>query len=212
MKYQEVTNYSCDAQENDWLSVTYTQRNYIKEDETQKPVKKKDVIRRTGGWFHKNLKYVVAGVLLLAVVAGMLLAGGEGGVFQTARTAYTSTLLEDVGAINSVTSTYKVNLPATLAVEEITEDGTVVLSGGKVAQCLQSGTVTAITESTLTVKISDDTEIVYSALTDILVKEGETVEQYACLGRYDGSMRVNVVCNGEIAPVTSGGYTLEWQA
>ncbi|MDD3831822.1 MAG: hypothetical protein PHW00_04120 [Clostridia bacterium] len=207
-----VNNYSCTAVENDWLDITYTQRNYIQEEQQLSNFKRK---RRPLEFIKTNAKYIVAIMLLVVAVAGMLIVGVEGdGVFTTAKLAYTSTIFDSlIEGKTSKTKTNTVVMPVNMQIESISDDGIVTLNGGKIATCLVAGTVASTTEHTVTVKTGDNTVMIYANVSEVLVQTGDTVAQYGVLGRYEQSMTVQIVYNNQpVNQVIGSLYSFEWQS
>lgn len=205
MDYKDVSKCQSEAVESDWLDITYTQRKYIQEEveavEYSKPKKQRKS--------HKGLLTVVACLAAVAlIVCGMIFVNGNSNIFETARLAYTSGIFK---GIESVTEKTKVELPVNAEILSIKSDGTVEIGGGKLCMNLVGGTVVSVTDNVVTVEIEDGVKLVYSNLNKILVASGDKVDKNAVLGKYDESMKVNVVVDDSVVTAVSGGAkAFEW--
>ncbi|MEG1527581.1 MAG: hypothetical protein RR248_02545 [Clostridia bacterium] len=211
MEYEGINNVSSDCVESDWLDITYTQRNYLKEEEKlssySPPPKRKKI--KVGN----IVKYAVAVVFLLVALAGMLFVKTENGVFQTARLTYTSSLLQDLDFLSIDKPDNIVKLPATASIDKVLPDGTVILKGGKVATCLAKGKVIEVKPNSVTIKVDEKTLMVYSNLSKVVVKQGQELEQFDCIGKYEQTTGVSVIYNGEaVTEVVGDTYSFSWES
>lgn len=193
-----VNNIVCDAEETDWLDLTYTERKYIKKEKPRKKLK----------------KVFVALIIVAVIVAGfgtaMLIDNNfSAEVFTAVKKAYTSVLAIFDGATpTNNTITLPVNITL---VDSI--DGVSTFGGGKATLSFTSGTVTAIDESSVTVAIDQDTTITYTNLTAVFVSVGDSVEQNTLLGKYSGTFSTMIAESGEvIKQVVASETQLSWQA
>lgn len=193
-----VNNIVCDAEETDWLDLTYTERKYIKKEKPRKKLK----------------KVFVALIVVAVIVAGfgtaMLIDNNfSTEVFTAVKKAYTSVLAIFDGATpTNNTITLPVNITL---VDSI--DGVSTFGGGKATLSFTSGTVTAIDESSVTVAIDQDTTITYTNLTAVFVSVGDSVEQNTLLGKYSGTFSTMIAESGEvIKQVVASETQLSWQA
>jgi hypothetical protein len=102
-------------------------------------------------------------------------------------------------------------LPVNATVSNIASDGTVSLTGGSICLNLAKGKVKSVTEKSVTIEIDQDIYYVYSSLTEVMVKEGDTVELYDVLGKYQGTLNINVVINNTVVTnITGTSTSFEW--
>ena len=193
-----VNNIVCDAEETDWLDLTYTERKYIKKEKPRKKLKKVFVA------------LIVVAVIVAGFGAAMLIDNNfSTEVFTAVKKAYTSVLAIFDGATpTNNTITLPVNITL---VDSI--DGVSTFGGGKATLSFTSGTVTAIDESSVTVAIDQDTTITYTNLTAVFVSVGDSVEQNTLLGKYNGTFSTMIAESGEvIKQVVASETQLSWQA
>ena len=193
-----VNNIVCDAEETDWLDLTYTERKYIKKEKPRKKLKKVFVA------------LIVVAVIVAGFGAAMLIDNNfSTEVFTAVKKAYTSVLAIFDGATpTNNTITLPVNITL---VDSI--DGVSTFGGGKATLSFTSGTVTAIDESSVTVAIDQDTTITYTNLTAVFVSVGDSVEQNTLLGKYSGTFSTMIAESGEvIKQVVASETQLSWQA
>lgn len=205
MEQNNIPKYQSDAVESDWLDITYTQRKYLVEEAAayepakpaQKPLFSKNVLRTAGIM-----------LIIIGIVLGMVFINGSSDIFETARLAYTSSVLKSVAGFNEKVT---VELPITASIKAVNSDGTVEITGGKLCMSLSSGKVKSITANTVTVEIEEDICYVYSALTSVLVKEGDEVTADTILGKYQDVVRVNVVVNNVVVTnIVGTERSFEW--
>lgn len=194
-----VNNIVCDAEETDWLDLTYTERKYVQ----TKPKPRKRI-----------KKVVVALIIVAVIVAGfgtaMLIDNDfSTEVFTAVKKAYTSVLAIFDGATpTNNTITLPVNITLVDSV-----DGVSTFSGGKATLSFTSGTVTLVDEGSVTVAIDQDTTITYSNLTTVFVAVGDSVAPNALIGKYDGTFSTVIVESGEVVTqVVASETQLSWQA
>lgn len=210
-KYENVNKYECEGVESDWLEISYTQRNYLQEEEdalnnslppiTAKPKKKTS----------KLLKYAVGVLVALIIVGGMLFVDAKtgGNVFQTAKEVFTSTVLGKISQADG--DKIKVELPITAQIDSIAADGTIVIKGGKVANCLLAGKVIGVTASTVTVEVDADVKMIYSNLTNVVVVVGQQLTKFDVVGKYQDTTTVNVLYNDQlVTQIVGSDSSFEW--
>lgn len=195
MEYEGVNSTVCDAEETDWLDVTYSERKYISPNPPRKGIQLKKV------W-----KVAAVAVLCVAILAALLFADGEfkQSVFSAVRTAVASVFQQDKQQTNQI------NIPCNLTLVDV-QDGVMTFNGGRAATSLTAGTVAETTETSVTVALDEQTCVVYSQLTAVLVNLGETVSANSLLGKYDGQYTAHIVQNGEVVKQVVGSETqLTW--
>lgn len=200
MDYEGVNSVVCDAEENDWLDISYSERKYV---DLPAPVKQKRQIK-----WGKPLKIVAVVTLCVALLAATLFIDGDFGkqIFQTAKAAFSSSIFnkqhEDVSA--------SIAIPANANLVDV-EDGVATFNGGRLALAFADGTVTGVTETSVTVAINENTSITYDGLTDIYVAVGDVVSACSLLGKYDGTFTASIAVSGETVIDVVGSETqLTW--
>ena len=130
-------------------------------------------------------------------------------VFTAVQKAYTSVLAIFDGATpTNNTITLPVNITLVDSV-----DGVSTFGGGKATLSFTSGTVTEVTENSVTVALDDDTTITYSNLVAVFVAVGDSVEQNTLIGKYNGTFSTVIAESGEVVKqVVASETQLSWQA
>ncbi len=192
-----VNTVVCDAEEADWLDLSYTERKYVN---NGKQRKKMPAI----------FKVLMVVALCVAIFGGALLIDNDfsADVFTAAKKAYSSVL----AIFNVDTPTNNViTLPVNVTLMD-SADGVSTFGGGKATLSFTSGTVTAVDESSVTIAIDDDTSITYSNLTTVFVSLGETVQQNTLIGKYDGTFSTVIAESGTVVTqVVASDTQLSWQ-
>lgn len=208
MDFDGVSSVVCDAEEVDWLDVTYAERKYVNEPE--RPKRKiqfpniKLNIKLT-----KPMKIVAIVALCVAILAAMLFIDGEfaADVFENAKAAMATSVFQmgdNKGATQSIAIPANANLVDVVG-------GVATFDGGKATLSFTAGTVANITETSVTVAIDDTTCITYDNLTDIYVKVGDNVAANTLIGKYDGTFTATLTCGGQIIVDVIGSETqLTW--
>ncbi len=202
MQKENVNNVVCDAEENDWLDITYTQRNYLP---TEQPKKAKSSKR-----IPKGLKILAVVVLCVAIFGGMLLIDGNFSkeVFATVKSVYSSVIgvFQPTEGSNVITVPVNVDLIDSL-------DGISTFGGGKATLSFTEGTVQSVDETSVCVALSEEVTITYTNLTSVFVKVGDLVATNSLLGKYDGTFSTVISQNGEVVKqVVASDTQLVWQA
>ena len=208
MDFDGVNSIVCDAEESDWLDVTYAERKYVEE-----PKRKKVNIKFPKINFKfklsKPIKIVVVAVLCVAVLAAMLFIDGEfaADVFQTAKAAIATSVFHK-GEQNVAAQT--VAIPANVNLIDVT-DGVATFDGGRATLSFTAGTVTDVTDTSVVVAIDDSTCITYDNLTHVYVQVGDTVAVNTLIGKYDGTFTATLSVGGQtVKDVIGSEKQLEW--
>lgn len=205
MEYDGINSVVCDAEESDWLDVSYTERKYVR----KKPSGKRKVAQKAEKRKIKTAwKVAIVAVLCVAVLATMLFVDGDfrNDVFTAVKTA-TATIFNTGDAEKAEN---KINIPCNLTLTNVA-DGVMTFEGGRVALALTAGEVKDITEDSVTIALDDDTSIVYMGLTSTYVELRDKVSANDLLGKYDGSFTAMILQNGEIVKQVVGSETqLTW--
>ena len=206
MDFDGVNSIVCDAEENDWLDVSYSERNYVTE-----PVHKKSRLKlpKINIKLSKSVKIVIVAALCVALLAALLFIDSNFAtdVFQTAKAAV-STSIFDKGEQEVVAQT--VAIPANVNLVDVV-DGVATFDGGKVTLSFTAGTVTDVTESSVVVAIDDTTCITYNNLSSVYVSVGDTVTVNSLIGKYDGTFTATLSVAGEtVKDVVGSESQLTW--
>ena len=199
MEFDGVKSVVCDAEESDWLDVSYSER-YV-----EPQAEKREKTKRTK--FSRVWKVAVVAVLCVAILSAMLFLDGDfkTSVFNAVKTAVSSVF--DSAPQNAEN---KINIPCNLNLVDV-NDGVMTFNGGRAATSLTAGTVKEATEDSVTVALDENTCIVYSQLTSVFVKAGDEVVQSGILGKYDAQYTATILQNGEVVKQVVGSETqLSW--
>ncbi|MDE7454775.1 MAG: hypothetical protein K2M64_02990 [Clostridia bacterium] len=209
MVYEGMETVVCDAEENDWLSVSYHERKY-----GQKPNRaKREHAKRTMPQIKINKKVTaiaVVAVLCVALLAVMLFVDGgfSKDVFTAVKTAYSSVIFDN-NQPAPVTAT--IALPCNVNLVDVSQDGVATFEGGRAVVSFTDGKVLQATDDSVTVALDDNTCIVYQGITDVYVAEGAQVSANSLLGKYDGSFTATISVGGETVKEVVGSETqLVW--
>ncbi len=203
MDYDGVNSIVCDAEENDWLDVSYAERNYV-----DKPLPKSKRKKISFKKFSKPVKVIAVAVLCAALLAALLFADNQFAkdVFETAKAAFSASVFGE----RQETVNASVAIPSNVDLVDVV-DGVATFSGGKAAVSFTAGKVTNATETSVTVAINDDTSIVYDNLIAVYVSEGDEVSVNALLGKYSGSFTAQICVSGEtLVDVVGSESQLTW--
>ncbi len=203
MDYEGVSSVVCDAEESDWLDVSYSERKYVSEPH---PAEKKAKFKFR---LTKSAKIAVVAVLCVALLALLLFVDGQFAkdVFKTAKEAFLTTLFESKPQEVSTA----IAIPSNADLVDIS-DGVAVFEGGRTVLAFANGTVTEVGENYVAVSLDDDTSVVYGNLTDIYVTVGQDVSANALLAKYDGTFTASVTVSGQtITDVVGSETQLTWK-
>ncbi len=202
MDFDGVDSIVCDAEESDWLDVSYSERNYVEE----KPRKPKPRLEIK---FSKPLKIAAVAILCIALLAALLFIDGQFAkdVFETAKAAFSSTVF---APREEPVATETLKIPSNLDLVDVA-DGVATFAGGRAALSFTAGTVQAVGDNTVTVALDEKTGIVYGNLTDIYVAVGDIVSENSLLAKYDGTFTASVTVDGATVTDVVGSETqLTW--
>ena len=212
MEFDGVNSIVCDAEEADWLDVSYSERKYVEEAAPQK--KKSKINFRFPNFknikLSKPLKIVAIAVLCVALLTAMLFIDGNFGkdVFQTAKAAYSSVLSIFDNEPKDVSAS--IAIPSNHNLVDIC-DGVATFDGGRATCSFTAGTVIDVTDTSVTVAIDDTTAITYDCLTNVMVEIGDTVEVGSLLGKYEGTFTATISSSGQTVTDVVGSETqLTW--
>lgn len=209
MDYEGVNSVVCDAEESDWLDVSYSERKYVS-DQQQQPTKKRKLPNFKFKFkLSKSMRIVAVVVLCAALLAALLFIDGNFAkdVFQTAKAAFSASVFDSARTEDVVAS---VSIPANINLVDIV-DGVATFDGGKAALSFTNGTVTEVTETSVTVAMDETTSIKYEGLTNVFVSVGDVVSTNALLAKYDGCFTATVTVGGDMVTDVVGSDTqLTW--
>ncbi|MCH5151470.1 MAG: hypothetical protein J1F65_02285 [Clostridiales bacterium] len=211
MEYDGVNSIVCDAEENDWLDVSYSERKYVQEEQPKSNKRKfnfKFKFPKINLKLRKPLQIALIAVLCVALLAAMLFIDGNfaSDVFQTAKAAFSGSVF-DANDTQNVSAS--ISIPANANLLDVA-DGVATFDGGRVTVSFTDGKVVNVTETTVTVAVDDDTTITYGNLTEVFVAIGDTVSVNTLLGRYDGTFTATVAVSGQIKDVVGSESQLAW--
>lgn len=202
MDFDGVDSIVCDAEENDWLDVSYSERNYVAEQPQEK--------KRFNFKFKltKPIKIAAIALLCAALLAALLFVDGQFAkdVFETARAAYSASVFE---SHEQVVATATIAIPSNTDLVSV-EEGVATFNGGRAVLSLCDGIVESVEEGSLTVALDETTRVVYGNLTDVYVAAGDAVSANSLLAKYDGNFTVAVTVNGLIVDVVASETQLAW--
>ncbi len=190
-EYIEVNTNACCPQEDDWLEISYAKRKYVK---PSKPKKRLKV----------NLTMTILVVCLVAIIS-LTAIFWDSELVQDAKNLFVSTIFN-----GQTQNTQTLSIPAWWNVENV-ENGVVEYSGGRVALCLMDGEVSEVTESSVTVKVSDSLTIVYGDLEQIYVSVGDLLSAYDVIAKYDSSATFSMVYENQVVQnVVASLNSISW--
>ena len=207
MEYDGVNSVVCDAEENDWLDVSYSERKYVQAEQPSKKKRRFNFNFKFNFKFSKPLQIALIAVLCVALLAAMMFIDGEfaSDVFQTAKAAFAGSIFDN--ETEEVAATIAIPSNATLV---DVQNGVTTFEGGKVTLAFAGGVVTNVTDTSVTVAIDDNTAITYDNLTEVLVSVGDTVLANSLIGRYDGTFTASVSVSGQVKDVVGSETQLTW--
>lgn len=208
MEYQGMETVICDAEENDWLSVSYHEQKYASEQAAVKRIRKLPQVKL--GKLNKKIVAIVAAVVLcVAMLAAMLFIDGNftSDVFGAVKAAYSSTVF---GTTQTEPVTAKIILPCNVTLQDVSEDGVATFTGGRAVMSFTSGKVNEVTENSVTVAIDENTNITYQGLAEVYVSLGSEISANALLGKYDGEFTATISVSGETKQVVGSPTQLTW--
>ena len=213
MEFDGVNSIVCDAEEADWLDVSYSERKYVEEPAPeQKKARFKFNFKNVKNIkISRPLKIVAIAVLCVAILTAMLFIDGNFGkdVFQTAKAAYSSVLsIFDKNEPQDVSAS--IAIPSNHNLVDV-NNGVATFEGGRATRSFTAGKVIDATETSVTVAIDDNTAITYDGLTSVMVAIGDTVEAGSLLGKYEGTFTATITQSGEMVTDVVGSETqLTW--
>lgn len=205
MEYEGMETVVCEAEENDWLSVSYHEQKYADRGSRGVRGKQKAKIK-----ISKKVAVIVAVALLCAAAftAMMFIDGGfTKDVFGAVKTAYSSVVFD---TIEPKPVTVEINLPCNVNLVEVSEQGVATFNGGRAVVSFTKGKVLSATEDSVVIALDDETCITYQGLTEVYVAADETVAANALLGKYDGAFTASVSVGGAIKQVVASSSQLTW--
>lgn len=207
MVYEGMEAVVCDAEENDWLSVSYHERKY-----GEKPRRARSSRQKMQFKINKKVTAIVAvAVLCVALLAAMLFIDGNFSkdVFGAVKTAYSSVIFGGITPEQPVTA--NIALPCNVTLVDVSEEGVATFNGGRAVTSFTAGKVVEATEDSVTVAMDDNTCIVYQGLTEVYVAADSIVSANALLGKYDGNFTATISVAGEtVKQVVGSESQLTW--
>ena len=206
MNYDGINSVICDAEENDWLDISYSERKYV-----EKPAQQ-----------HRKLQFklprikiskkvgaiAIASVLCFAALACLLFIDGDFSkdVFSTVKAAYS----ESVFSKEPTPVTAKISIPANVNLVDV-QEGVATFNGGRATLSFTAGKVTEVGEDYVNVAIDDTTTISYNGLTEVYVAVDDVVSANMLLGKYKDSFTTVLSVAGEtVKDVIASETQLTW--
>lgn len=205
MVYEGMETVVCDAEENDWLSVSYHEQKYA--NQHAKRARRKQPAKLN---VNKKVAVILAvAVLCVAAFAAMLFidSGFTRDVFGAVKTAYSSVIF---GTPEPQPTSAKIELPCNVNLVEVSEEGVATFNGGRAVMSFTSGKVLSATEDSVVVALDDETCITYQGLTDVYVVADQEVAANALIGKYDGAFTASVSVGGALMQVVASSSQLTW--
>lgn len=206
MVYEGMETVVCDAEENDWLSVSYHEQKYANEGPSVKKTRRLPHVK-----FSKKAAIIVAAaVLCVAMLAAILFIDGgfSAEVFGAVKAAYSSTVFKPVV---QQPATANVALPCNVTLQGVSEEGVATFSGGRAVTSFTAGKVVDVSENGVTVAMDDKTNIVYNGLTEVYVSANDVVKANELLGKYNGTFTASISVSGEaVKQVVGSESQLTW--
>lgn len=199
MVYEGMEAVVCDAEENDWLSVSYHEHKYV-----SKPKKSRKKLQIK---FNKKITAAIAvAVLCVALLATMLFVDGgfSKDVFGAVKTAYSSVIF---GTPEPQPTQAAIELPCNVNLVDVSEEGVATFNGGRAVMSFTAGKVVEATEDSVTVAMDENTQIVYQGLAEIYAQIDSEVAANALLGKYDGSFTATITIAGETVKQVVGSQS-----
>lgn len=205
MVYEGMETVVCDAEENDWLSVSYHEQKYA--NQHQKKARKKAQRK-----FNVNKKVAVilaVAVLCVAAFAAMLFidSGFTRDVFGAVKAAYSSVIF---GTPEPQPTSANITLPCNVNLVEVSEEGVATFNGGRAVMSFTNGKVLSATEDSVVVALDDETCITYQGLTEVYVAADDEVAANALIGKYDGAFTASITVSGALMQVVASPSQLTW--
>ena len=211
MEFDGVNSVVCDAEEADWLDVSYSERKYVEQPAEQRKKVRINFKNIKNVKISRPIRIVAIAVLCVAILAAMLFIDGSFGkdVFQTAKAAYSSVLsIFDKAEPQDVSAT--IAIPSNHNLVDIT-DGVATFEGGRATLSFTAGKVIDVTDTSVTVAIDDTTAIIYDGLLTVFVSVGDEIAAGNLLGKYEGTFTATITQSGEIVTDVVGSETqLTW--
>ena len=199
---QENQRLVLNATELPWLDVTYTAKKYLQDEQYHNtPAKPKR------GWVKRALSFGAVATACLAIMLGFTFVNGsfDGNFLQVAKATVTSTVFNPQKDVSTTLS-----VPCNMQVDSVS-DGVIVLSGGKALTSLTTGTVVECSQNTVTIQMDDNTIVLYDGVVDCFVSTGDVVQKNQLLGKYNGSVCVSVLFNGQVVvDVVASPNAIKW--
>lgn len=202
MEYDGINNIICDAEENDWLDVSYSERKYV-----TKPIKKGRKKLNFNFKFTKKMRIAAIAVCCVAALAALLFIDGNFSkeVFNTVKAATASVFTREPAQVSA-----NIAIPVNVTLIDV-KDGVATFNGGKATLSFTDGKVTDITDNSVTIQIDDKTTITYDNLQTVFVAVGDSVSVNSLLAKYDKQFTATINIGGEtVKDVIASESQLTW--
>jgi hypothetical protein len=237
MDYEGLNNNEIKASDNDWLDVHYTAKRYLETETEEIEPRQEDnprLKRKISGFVKRKQlsggtdeQYLQAAggeqavqqpkkrnkVLLRLSIVALVLALLVGAFFiadsfmdgQLRQLAKETFIVPVFGG--GTNSNFELSVPCNINVDNV-DGGVITFSGGSVVLSFTGGSVSEVTENSLTVAINDNTSITYNGITHCYVASGDTVAVNQLLAKFTDSASATIFFNGEQVQNVIGSETL----
>lgn len=196
------------AEQCEWLDVSYTARQYSQDEQantaTAKPRRSKG---KKGKW-----KVVALSVLTVFVLVSAVFISTNGG-WDSVTDIYLSSVFSsssDTTSTDGIGGYQSIDLPYNVDIVSV-DSGVVTFDGGSIVVSFTAGTVTTVGDGTVSVALDDSTTIVYGNISECYVVVGSELEYCDVIGKYDDTATVSII-NDDITVTNLVGsdYILQW--
>ncbi len=191
------------AEQCEWLDVSYTARKYSQSDNVSDNPRKP--IFRKNHW-----KILALSVLTVFVFVSAFFVSTNGN-WDNVTDIYLSSVFGSDNATGTNSGKYQtINLPYNVEIASV-DDGVVTFGGGSIVVSFTDGVVSAVSDGTVSVDIDSQTTIVYGNIAECYVVVGAQLDYCDVIGKYTESASVSIVNNDiAITDVVGSDYILQW--
>ncbi len=196
------------AEQCEWLDVSYTARQYSQDEQASSAsVKPRTSKGKRGKW-----KVVALSVLTVFVLVSAFFISTNGG-WDSVTDIYLSSVFGSSSDGTSTDSTggyQSIDLPYNVEIISV-DSGIVTFDGGSIVVSFTAGTVTSVGEGTVSVAVDDSTTIVYGNISECYVVVGSELEYCDVIGKYDETATVSIISDDTtITNLVGSDYILQW--
>lgn len=237
MEYDGLKQNEIPAAVNEWLDVTYTAKKYLADESSELAASNVPVKRKLGSFFAKKqaetsvevyeqassgsegvavtkkrpskvfLRLSIVALVLALLVGAFFLADSfmDGQLRLLAKETF---IVPVFGG--SVDKNYEMSVPCNINVDDV-NNGVITFSGGSVILSFTDGTVSKVSDDSITVAINDTTSITYQGATHSYVAVGDKVAVNQLLAKFVDTASASIYHNGELVQSVIGSETsIKW--